>query len=90
MIRDVEIRHAKIFKELYSQMKNKNLYKKAKEVEWIYPACGYVSFDKKLGTSARCVKLNRDTARLICQKIYNFKQKEAKKRLITKNYAFFY
>lgn len=47
MIRDVEIRHAKIFKELYSQMKNKNLYKKAKEVEWICPACGYVSFDKK-------------------------------------------
>lgn len=46
MIREVEIRHAKVFEELYNQMKNKSLYKKAKKVAWICPACGYVSFDK--------------------------------------------
>lgn len=47
MIRAVEIRHAKVFQELYSQMKDKKLYKKAKEVAWVCPACGYVSFDKE-------------------------------------------
>ncbi len=47
MIREVEIRHAKVFQELYSQMKDKKLYKKAKEVAWVCPACGYVSFDKE-------------------------------------------
>ena len=47
MIRDVEIRHSKVFEELYKQMKDKTLYKKAKKVAWICPACGYVSFDKE-------------------------------------------
>ena len=47
MIRDVEVRHARVFEEVYNQFKNKNLYKKAKEVVWICPACGYVSFDKE-------------------------------------------
>lgn len=47
MIREVEIRHAKVFEELYKQMKDKKLYKKAKEVAWVCPACGYVSFDKE-------------------------------------------
>ena len=47
MIREVEIRHAKVFQELYSQMKDKKLYKKAKEVAWVCPSCGYVSFDKE-------------------------------------------
>lgn len=47
MIKEVEIRHANVFKELYLQMKNKSLYKKSKEVSWICPACGYISFDKK-------------------------------------------
>ena len=47
MIRDVEMRHAKVFEELYNQMKSKTLYKKAKEVAWICPSCGYVSFDKQ-------------------------------------------
>lgn len=47
MIREVEIRHAKVFEELYNQMKDKKLYKKAKEVAWVCPACGYVSFDKQ-------------------------------------------
>ena len=47
MIREVEIRHAKVFEELYNQMKNKELYAKAKEVAWVCPACGYVSFDKR-------------------------------------------
>ena len=46
MIRDVEIRHAQVFEELYKQMKDKSLYKKAKQVAWICPNCGYVSFDK--------------------------------------------
>lgn len=46
MIRDVELRHAKVFEELYNQMKKKSLYKKAKQVAWICPNCGYVSFDK--------------------------------------------
>ena len=46
MIRDVEVRHSKVFQELYNQMKDKKLYKKAKAVAWICPACGYVSFDK--------------------------------------------
>ena len=44
MIRDVEIRHSKIFQEVHNQMKDKKLYKRAKEVAWICPACGYVSF----------------------------------------------
>ena len=47
MIGEVEVRHAKVFQELYNQMKDKKLYKKAKEVAWICPACGYVSFDKE-------------------------------------------
>ena len=47
MIREVEIRHAKVFEELYNQMKNKQLYKKAKKVAWVCPACGHVSFDKE-------------------------------------------
>ncbi len=47
MIRDVEVRHARVFEEVYNQFKNKSLYKKAKEVAWICPACGYVSFDKE-------------------------------------------
>lgn len=47
MIRDVEVRHARVFEEVYNQFKNKSLYKKAKEVAWICPDCGYVSFDKE-------------------------------------------
>ena len=47
MIRDVEVRHARVFEEVYNQFKNKSLYKKAKEVAWICPACGHVSFDKE-------------------------------------------
>lgn len=47
MIREVELRHAKVFRELYNQMKDKTLYKKAKEVAWICPNCGYVSFDNE-------------------------------------------
>lgn len=47
MIHDVEIRHAKVFEELYNQMQDKTLYKKAKAVAWICPACGYVSFEKE-------------------------------------------
>ena len=47
MIHDVEVTHAKVFQELYNQMKDKSLYKKAKEVSWVCPACGYVSFDKE-------------------------------------------
>lgn len=47
MIHDVEVTHAKVFQELYNQMKDKSLYKKAKEVAWVCPACGYVSFDKE-------------------------------------------
>lgn len=47
MIKEVEIRHAEVFKELHRQMKDKSLYKRAKEVAWICPACGYVSFDKE-------------------------------------------
>lgn len=46
MIKDVELRHSKVFQELYNQMKDKKLYKKAKTVAWVCPACGYVSFDK--------------------------------------------
>lgn len=47
MIMDVEIRHKKLFLEIYNQFKNKELYKKAKEVRWICPNCGYVSVDKE-------------------------------------------
>ena len=46
MIRDVELRHAKVFEERYKQIKKKSQYKKAKQVAWICPNCGYVSFDK--------------------------------------------
>ncbi|MBQ8792577.1 MAG: hypothetical protein IJZ62_03065 [Clostridia bacterium] len=47
MIGQVEQTHAKVFEELYKQMKDKKLYKKAKQVAWVCPACGYVSFDKE-------------------------------------------
>ena len=47
MIGEVEKTHAKVFKELYNQMKDKKLYKKAKQVAWVCPSCGYVSFDKE-------------------------------------------
>lgn len=47
MIHDVEMRHSRVFEELFNQMKNKSLYKKAKAAAWICPNCGYVSFDKQ-------------------------------------------
>lgn len=47
MIGEVEKTHAKVFKELYNQMKDKKLYKKAKQVAWVCPSCGYVSFEKE-------------------------------------------
>ncbi|MBO5394450.1 MAG: hypothetical protein J6A28_00905 [Clostridia bacterium] len=47
MIGEVEKTHAHVFEELYKQMKDKKLYKKAKEVAWVCPSCGYVSFDKQ-------------------------------------------
>lgn len=47
MIHDVELRHARVFEELYNQFKDKKLYKKAQKVAWICPSCGYVSFDKQ-------------------------------------------
>lgn len=47
MIREVEIRHAKIFKEVYLQLKSKKLYKKDKETMWICPSCGYISYGKQ-------------------------------------------
>lgn len=47
MIMEVEIRHKNLFNELYKQFKNKEVYKKAKQVNWICPNCGYVSFDKQ-------------------------------------------
>ncbi len=47
MIHDVEIRHADVFKELHSQFKDKKLYKKAKEVTWVCPSCGHVSYSKE-------------------------------------------
>ena len=50
MIGEVEVTHAKVFQELYNQMKDKTLYKKAKEVAWVCPNCGYVSFDKEAWT----------------------------------------
>ena len=65
MIRDVEIRHAKIFKEVYSQMKDKKLYKKAKEVAWICPACGYVSFGKEAWETCPLCQAKQGYASLI-------------------------
>lgn len=47
MIGEVEKTHAKVFEELYKQMKDKKIYKKAKQAYWICPSCGYVSFAKE-------------------------------------------
>ena len=47
MIGEIEERHSAIFKELYNQMKNNELYKKAEKVAWICPVCGYVSFENE-------------------------------------------
>jgi len=47
MIGQVEQVHARVFEELYKQMKDEKLYKKAKQVAWVCPSCGYVSFGKE-------------------------------------------
>ncbi len=47
MIHDVEVRHAAVFKELYTQFNSKELYKKAKKVYWVCPSCGYVSYSEE-------------------------------------------
>ena len=46
-IGEVEIRHQKLFINLYEQFKNKTLYQKKTEEMWICPNCGYISFDKE-------------------------------------------
>lgn len=45
-IGEVEMRHQKLFLNLYQQFKDKSLYKKDKKEMWICPNCGYVSFEK--------------------------------------------
>ncbi len=47
MIGDVEIQHAKVFKEVYKQFKDEKLYKKGQTVAWVCPSCGHVSFSKE-------------------------------------------
>lgn len=71
MVREVELKHAKIFKEVYNQMKNKNLYKKAKEVAWICPACGYVSFAKEAWQSCPLCQAKQGYCSIILPKELN-------------------
>jgi rubrerythrin len=47
MIGEVEVRHKKLFINLYEQFKNKELYKKDVEKMWICPNCGYISIDEE-------------------------------------------
>lgn len=61
MIGQVEINHANVFKELYTQMKNKSLYKKAKEVAWICPSCGHIMFGKEPEEVCPLCKAKRET-----------------------------
>ncbi|MBO5022028.1 MAG: rubrerythrin family protein [Clostridia bacterium] len=46
-IGEVEIRHQKLFLNLYEQFKNGTLYKKKNEEAWICPNCGYIEFGKE-------------------------------------------
>lgn len=43
----VETCHNKLFKQLYTQMKNKTLYKKTKPVKWKCADCGYEQTSKE-------------------------------------------
>ena len=65
MIRDVEMRHAKVFEELARQMKDKELYSKAKEVAWVCPNCGYVSFDKNAWETCPLCQAKKEVCELV-------------------------
>lgn len=72
MIRDVEIRHSKIFQEVYNQMKDKKLYKRAKEVAWICPACGYVSFAKEAWQTCPLCQAKQGYCSLVLPDVLHF------------------
>lgn len=46
-IKNVELMHAKVFRELYDQFSNGTLYKKDSETIWYCPACGYFEVGKE-------------------------------------------
>ncbi len=64
MIRDVELRHAKVFKEVYKQFKDEKLYKRGKEVAWVCPSCGYVSFAKEAWETCPLCEAKQGTCEL--------------------------
>lgn len=68
MVKDVEIKHSKIFKEIYNQMKDKSIYKKSKEVSWICPVCGYVNFAKEAWQTCPLCQANQEYCSLILDK----------------------
>lgn len=45
-IRNVELKHRDIFKEIHKQFKNNKLYSKTSETKWRCPNCGYESSGK--------------------------------------------
>ena len=47
MIGEVEIKHQKLFENIYEQFSKKVLYKKQNKEKWICPNCGYISCDKQ-------------------------------------------
>ena len=47
MIRQVELKHQKIFNYLYEKLKDGTLYKSQTSKRWTCPACGYESTDKE-------------------------------------------
>ena len=65
MIGEVEIKHQKLFQNLYEQFSKKTLYKKQNKEMWICPNCGYISYDKQAWeTCPLC-----DAAQGVCQVI---------------------
>ena len=47
MIRQVELKHQKIFNYLYEKLKDGTLFKSQTSKRWTCPACGYESMDKE-------------------------------------------
>ncbi len=64
---EVENYHKKIFLELYTQMKEGTLYKKAKPVVWICADCGYMAKDNEPWDKCPLCEAERGSVKLILE-----------------------
>ena len=71
-VKAVEEYHREIFKEMYTQMKNKTLYKKDAIVTWICADCGYTATSNQAWDECPLCKAKQGSIKLILEsKILN-------------------